>query len=176
MFWSYMLNIPLAFAMLLVFLFAVTDVAAATTEAFPFVWVLQNSLSKAGATAITALMFVLVFMIETSCYASTSRQTFAFARDDGLPFSSWMKKVFSLSLATCHWIGNVGERPADDQWCRSIPNGMSRRTRVIRLGAIPSSCRSSTLGVRMRLMRCKSKVLDLCRALVMHHNPSYTQS
>ena len=88
-----MLNIPLAFAMLLVFLFAVTDVATATTEVFPFVWVLQNSLSTAGATAITALMFILVFMIDTSCYASTSRQTFAFARDDGLPFSAWMKKV-----------------------------------------------------------------------------------
>lgn len=79
--------------MLLVFLFAVTDIPAATDEAFPFVWVLQNSLSTAGATAITALMFILVFMIETSCYASTSRQTFAFARDDGLPFSTWMKKV-----------------------------------------------------------------------------------
>lgn len=93
MFWSYMLNIPLAFAILLVFLFAMTDVATATTEFFPFVWVLQNSLSTAGATAITALMFILIVMIETSCFASTSRQTFAFARDDGLPFSSWMKKV-----------------------------------------------------------------------------------
>jgi choline transport protein len=93
MFYSYLLNIPLAFAMLLVFLFAMTDVATATTEAFPLVWVLQNSLSTAGATAITALMFILVFMITISCYASTSRQTFAFARDDGLPFSTWMKKV-----------------------------------------------------------------------------------
>ena len=79
--------------MLLVFLFAATDLTAATTVAFPFVWVLQNSLSTAGAMAITALMFILVVMIETSCYASTSRQTFAFARDDGLPFSTWMKKV-----------------------------------------------------------------------------------
>lgn len=96
MFWSYMLNIPLAFAMLLVFLFAMTDVAAATTEAYPFVWILQNSLSKAGAMAITALMFILVLMIDTSCYASTSRQAFAFARDDGLPFSTWMKKVLPL--------------------------------------------------------------------------------
>lgn len=93
MFWSYMLNIPLAFAMLLVFLFAMTDVASATTGAYPFVWILQNSLSTAGATAITALMFILVFMIDTSCYASTSRQAFAFARDNGLPFSTWMKKV-----------------------------------------------------------------------------------
>lgn len=93
MFWSYMLNIPLALAMLLVIVFAVTDVATATTEAFPLVWVLRNSLSNEGAMAITALMFSLVFMITISCYASTSRQAFAFARDDGLPFSTWMKKV-----------------------------------------------------------------------------------
>ena len=43
MFWSYLLNIPLAFAMLLVFLFAMTDVATATTEAFPFVWILLTA-------------------------------------------------------------------------------------------------------------------------------------
>jgi choline transport protein len=100
MFWSYMLNIPLAFAMLLVIAFAMTDVGTATTEAFPFIWVLSNSLSVAGAQAITAIMFILVFMIDTSCFASTSRQLFAFARDDGMPFCQWMKKVNpSLSVA-----------------------------------------------------------------------------
>ncbi|OAL25438.1 hypothetical protein AYO20_10472 [Fonsecaea nubica] len=93
MFWAYMFNIPLAFAMLIVFLFGMTDVATATTEAFPFVWILQNSLSTAGAQAITSIMFILVFMIATSCFASTSRQLFAFARDDGMPFPTWMKKV-----------------------------------------------------------------------------------
>ena len=93
MFWSYVLNVPLAFAMLLVVVFAMTDIATATTEAFPFVWILQNSLSVAGAQAITAIMFILVFMIATSCFASTSRQLFAFARDDGMPFPMWMKKV-----------------------------------------------------------------------------------
>lgn len=90
---AYMLNVPLAFAMMLVFLFAMTDVASATLEAFPFVWVLRNSLSMAGATAITALMFILIVMTTTNCFASTARQSFAFARDGGLPFSSWMKKV-----------------------------------------------------------------------------------
>jgi amino acid transporter len=93
MFWAYMLNIPLAFAMLLVFLFAMTDVETAVDQAFPFVWILSNSLSTAGAQAITAIMFILVFMIATSCFASTSRQLFAFARDDGMPFPTWMKKV-----------------------------------------------------------------------------------
>lgn len=38
-------------------------------------------------------MFILVFFIATSCFASTSRQLFAFARDDGMPFPDWMKKV-----------------------------------------------------------------------------------
>ncbi|KAI1609776.1 amino acid transporter [Exophiala viscosa] len=93
MFWAYMLNIPLAFGMLIAFLFCMTDVATATTEAFPFVWILQNSLSPAGAQAITAILFILVLMIAISCFASTSRQLFAFARDDGMPFSTWMKKV-----------------------------------------------------------------------------------
>ena len=99
-----MLNIPLAFAMLLVFLFAMTDVETAVTQAFPFVWILQNSLSTAGAQAITAIMFILVFMIATSCFASTSRQLFAFARDNGMPFPTWMKKVdpkYNVSVNSC---------------------------------------------------------------------------
>ncbi|KIW67784.1 hypothetical protein PV04_07013 [Phialophora macrospora] len=93
MFWAYMFNIPLAFAMLILFVFAMTDVETAVGEAFPFVWILQNSLSTAGAQAITAIMFILVFMIAVSCFASTSRQLFAFARDDGMPFPTWLKKV-----------------------------------------------------------------------------------
>ena len=85
--------------MLLVFSFAITNVATATTEEIPLVWVLQNSLSTAGTMAITALMFVLLIMTSTSLFASTSRQAFAFARDDGLPFSAWMKKVVVLQSA-----------------------------------------------------------------------------
>ena len=98
MLWAYLINIPVAFAMLLVFLFCITDVAAATETSFPFVWVLQNSLSTGGAQAITALMFIVLFGLEISCFASTSRQAFAFARDDGLPFANWMKKVAVLPL------------------------------------------------------------------------------
>ncbi len=79
--------------MVLVILFAMTDVASATSETYALVWVLQNSLSTAGATGISAMMFALIMMTATSCFASTSRQAFAFARDDGLPFSNWMKKV-----------------------------------------------------------------------------------
>lgn len=95
MFWSYILNIPLAFAILFVVIFTLGDPYAATTEAlFPFIYILStSSLSIAGQTAITAILFVLMLMISTSCFASTSRQTFAFARDDGFPRSEWLKRV-----------------------------------------------------------------------------------
>lgn len=101
MFWAYLINIPLAFAMMLVFLFAMTDIASATSASFPFVWILQNSLSTSGAQALTAIMFILVFMISVSTFVSASRQLFAFARDDGMPFPQWMKKVDPrLNVAT----------------------------------------------------------------------------
>lgn len=105
MFWAYMLNIPLAFAMLLVVVFAMTNIEKATLEYFPVIWVLQNSLSSAGAQAITAILFILVFMITTSCFASTERQLFAFARDDGMPFPTWMKKVnkrYDVAANSCY--------------------------------------------------------------------------
>lgn len=95
MFWSFALNIPLAFAILLVVVFCLGDPQAATTEAlFPFLYILStSSLSVTAQTAITAIMFVLILMIGTSCFASTSRQAFAFARDDGFPGSNWLKRV-----------------------------------------------------------------------------------
>lgn len=95
MFWTYVLNVPLAVAILLVFLFTLSDPYAATTEAaFPFLYVLStSSLSVGGQMGITAIMLVLLFMIGVSCFASTARQAFAFARDDGFPGSRWLKRV-----------------------------------------------------------------------------------
>lgn len=95
MFWAYVLNIPLAFATMLVLLFSLSDPSAATTEVvFPFLYVLStSSLSVAGQTGIVAIILVLLLMIGTSCFASTSRQAFAFARDDGFPWSEWLKRV-----------------------------------------------------------------------------------
>lgn len=95
MFWSFALNIPIAFAIMVMSLFTIPDVTAATTEyTFPFLAILDGgSLSTAGARAITSLMAVLMFMIAVSTLASTSRQCFAFARDGGLPASAWLRRV-----------------------------------------------------------------------------------
>lgn len=95
MFWSFALNIPIAFAIMIMSLFTIPDVTVATTEyTFPFLAILDSSsLPPAGAQAITSLMVVLVFMIAVSTFASTSRQCFAFARDQGLPASDWLRRV-----------------------------------------------------------------------------------
>lgn len=95
MFWSFALNIPIAFAIMLMTVFTIPDLNIATTEyTFPFLSILaSSSLPPAGAQAITSLMVVLVFMIAVSTFASTSRQCFAFARDQGLPASDWLRAV-----------------------------------------------------------------------------------
>jgi choline transport protein len=41
---------------------------------------------------------ILLVMITISALASSSRQLFAFARDDGLPFSKWLGTVRKLRI------------------------------------------------------------------------------
>lgn len=45
------------------------------------------------STGMTIAILLLLIMITISAMASTSRQTFAFARDNGLPFSPWLGRV-----------------------------------------------------------------------------------
>jgi choline transport protein len=96
MFWSYVLNVPPTFAMLLAYLFCIGDLesAVASPTGFPFIYVFQNATgSPRAATALTFIVFILIIFVAASTVASTSRQTFAFARDRGLPFSSWLSQV-----------------------------------------------------------------------------------
>lgn len=45
---------------------------------------------------MTALILVLGFFGNVTVMAGSSRQLFAFARDEGMPFSKWMAKVHEL--------------------------------------------------------------------------------
>lgn len=78
-------------------LFTLTDIDAALNDSsgYSFIWILQQTLpnSPAGISAITAILIILSLASNISFTASTSRQTFAFARDGGLPFSSWIGHV-----------------------------------------------------------------------------------
>lgn len=91
---AYFSNIPFAFGILLTFLFCIGDVQKAIDSGSPFVYAFQNATGSAGgATGLTAVMLLLLIIITTSTFATTSRQTWAFARDKGLPFSSWIGRV-----------------------------------------------------------------------------------
>ena len=96
MVWSFFLNIPLTFGLLISYLFCIDDVSEALSSptGYPFIYVFQNATgSSAGATGLTVVVLLLLIFILTSCFASTSRQLFAFARDNGMPFSDWLARV-----------------------------------------------------------------------------------
>ncbi|KIW01233.1 uncharacterized protein PV09_07276 [Verruconis gallopava] len=97
MIWSFTLNAVVGLVVLTTFLFAIPSVAdmldpTINVSGFAFIYVLQQCSYNGGI-----VLFVLIFMCLLAGVidgnASTSRQTFAFARDGGLPFGKWLSKV-----------------------------------------------------------------------------------
>jgi len=79
---------------LIAFLFAIPDIGAAQSAAggSPFLYVFQNS-SNFGCMPLLVLILGVMITGSIDANASTSRQTFAFARDGGLPFSRFLSSV-----------------------------------------------------------------------------------
>ena len=96
MFFTIFINGALGFAMYIVILFCfgnVTDTLD-TPTGWPFIQIFYNSTqSKAGATAMTSLLIAMYIFATFGFLASASRQAWAFARDNGLPFSDIFKRV-----------------------------------------------------------------------------------
>lgn len=95
MFWSYALNGLLGVIMLITYLFCITDLSAALNDpsTYPVLWVFQNTLARGGVNALAIIVLIMVFAGTVSFNISTSRQTWSFARDNGLPFSKWLSHV-----------------------------------------------------------------------------------
>lgn len=85
----------MAIILLVTYLFSIENVDDAINDpsGYPFIYVLGTAVSKAGVNGITILILLLVIAANISWNASTARQTFAFARDNGLPFSKWIGHV-----------------------------------------------------------------------------------
>jgi len=94
-FWSYVGNGILAIIFLVTYLFAIENVDDAINDpsGYPFIYVFRTAVSTAGVNALTILVLILVIAANISFNASTARQTFAFARDKGLPFARWIAHV-----------------------------------------------------------------------------------
>lgn len=78
------------------FCYTVGDVESvlATKTGYPFIQVFYNATkSRAGATAMTSIMTLLSIFCGMANMTTASRQLFAFARDNGVPFNRFFQKV-----------------------------------------------------------------------------------
>ena len=91
--WGYFANGVLGFIMLLTILFTIGSLDTALKADSPF----ETAFANTGSSGMNLfLIFVLAFLIGAGNIAgvtTTSRETWAFARDGGLPFSKFMAKV-----------------------------------------------------------------------------------
>ncbi|KIW98464.1 uncharacterized protein Z519_00125 [Cladophialophora bantiana CBS 173.52] len=93
---SVLINGILAFGIIITILFTIGDPVAVSQTAYvyPIIQMLYNSTGSKGAT--TAMMSLLLFIGVVAVFstlASVSRLTWAFARDNGLPFSNFFGRV-----------------------------------------------------------------------------------
>ncbi|KAE9970612.1 hypothetical protein BLS_001964 [Venturia inaequalis] len=92
-------NGTLGFAMLVAFCFCLGDIEAlrdapVAKNGFPFIQVFVNATkSVIGATIMTSILIFLATFCCITNIATASRQLFAFARDQGLPFSKFFAHV-----------------------------------------------------------------------------------
>jgi choline transport protein len=92
---AYLMNGSLGIIFLISYMFMITDVEAALNDAsgYPHIWVFSQAVGNGGVVALNAIPTVLIFAGTLTYNLSTSRQTWAFARDKGLPFSGWISTV-----------------------------------------------------------------------------------
>lgn len=98
MMWSYFLNGALGLVFLVSYLFSIVDVPGAINDAsngsgYPYMFVFTNAFSMPAFNTLSAIVVILIYAGTLSYNLSTSRQTWAFARDHGLPWGDWIAKV-----------------------------------------------------------------------------------
>ncbi|KAF2187236.1 hypothetical protein K469DRAFT_771576 [Zopfia rhizophila CBS 207.26] len=91
---SYLLNGALGLVFIS-YIFMMTDVEATIndTTGYPHMYVSSPAVLAGGAAALNAIPTVLIFAGNLTFNLSTLRQAWAFARNKGLPFSSWIGNV-----------------------------------------------------------------------------------
>ncbi|OCK91861.1 putative amino acid permease [Cenococcum geophilum 1.58] len=106
-----LINALLAFAFVLVLLFFMGDPMAAlmTPTGYPVIEIyLQATGSITGATVLTCFIIVPAAVCQFSIFASVTRLVWAFARDKGLPFSSFFSVVHPTLRIPIRSLGLVG--------------------------------------------------------------------
>jgi choline transport protein len=94
-FWSYIINTCMGVLLVITVCFAMPDLDKALNDSLkhPFLYTFRKGMSHPAPTVITSGILVLIFASNVSSLISTARETFAFARDNGLPLSGWLGVV-----------------------------------------------------------------------------------
>lgn len=104
MIWSYLVNAPLAFILVLTLCFNLGSVEAALKSSSMFVWIFQNATQSVPATTcFTVVMLVLLAFVTVSAVASTSRQTFAFASATFRSYIWLLADAFTAGTTASHF-------------------------------------------------------------------------
>lgn len=90
-----LLNGSTGWGMVLALLFCLGDIDSVinTPTGFPFIQVFHNGVGKAGATVMTIVVAFIIWCAVIGFAATASRMTWSFARDRGLPFHRYIRKV-----------------------------------------------------------------------------------
>ena len=91
----YVVNFVLFFPGILtvVYHIPVLEDALSDPTRYPVVYVLRQALSSGWVTAMLAIILLLDMASNIAYLAAVTRDLFAFARDRGLPFSSWLSEL-----------------------------------------------------------------------------------
>lgn len=93
---STVLNATLGWIMIITLCFNIGDLTSAISSPTGFAYIevfYASTGSKAGATVMGVVVVIMNIFCNMSITTTASRQLFAFARDDGVPFSKWLAYV-----------------------------------------------------------------------------------
>lgn len=110
---SVVINGVLALGFIVGLLFSVTDIKSALESPtnLPILAIFDSTLEDHRATtAFFSLLALVAMCAEMGMIASTSRLTWAFARDKGLPFSSFFARVGG-ELSSCTFVAQCSRDP-----------------------------------------------------------------
>jgi choline transport protein len=91
----YFINFALVFPAVVTFSYHIVNVedALADPTLYPVIYVLRQAMSHAWMTVILTVMLFLLVCSNMTYLAAVTRDMWAFARDQGLPFSNWIAKI-----------------------------------------------------------------------------------
>ena len=128
MWWSYLLNVFMGILILITMLFCIGDLNDAVTSPTPYLSLFNNTGSVGVAMTLMIILFLLILSGNVTALATTSREAWAFSRDQGFPFSKWISRVSPLQILqrverrTDGSLNNIDELQAQRPRQRGLPH------------------------------------------------------